>query len=138
MYPLTVIRYLTGTDATAAQVTYAKAAEHPLDPSRVDRGMHAVFSLPVPSGPGSDSAADCPTGETFCDFLMPGWGPFGLIPRMPQLSVTLKMEGGEIEFFNYIIPHAFHYIRVRPRKGKSRTEQVYKRLDGSGESWWTT
>lgn len=89
--------------------------------------MHVSYALPS-SG----------TAESYVDFSMPGWGPFGLIPRMPKLSVVVKLEGGEIEYYNYPLAGSYHWIKVKPRKGSARTERVYKHPDGSGEAWWTS
>ena len=132
VYPITAIQYLTGTDTAVPEVTDAKGTPHPSDPSRVDRAMHATYVLP------SSDGSDQPTGEMFVDFGMPGWGPLGIFPRFPKLSLVVKLEGGDVEFFNFFTPHAFHTIKVLPRKGKARTEKVYKGKDGYGETWWTT
>ncbi|KAI8969882.1 NAD-P-binding protein [Trametes punicea] len=129
VYPLAAIRYLTGTEPEVPEVKHAKAFGQPPDTGRVDRGMHATFALPSPTGV---------TGETYADFAMPGWGPFGLLPRMPKLSVKVALEGGDIEYFNYPLAGSYHWIKVKPRKGSSRTEKVYKHPDGSGETSWTT
>ena len=128
MYPLAAIRYFAEADGPL-EVTRATATPHPADPARIDRGMHASFALP------GDVSADL-----YCDFGMPGWGPFGLLPRLPKQLVTLRLEGGTVEFFGFPIPHGYHYITVRPRDGRARTEKVYKRPggDGTDKEWWST
>ena len=127
MYPLAEIRFITAADTTPLDVTSAKAIGHPKDPERIDRGMHAAFEFP-----------SSVTGETYADFAMPGWGPFGLIPRMPKLSVKVALEGGDIEYFNYPLAGSYHWIKVKPRKGRARTEKAYKHPDGTGDASWTT
>lgn len=126
VYPLAAIRFLTGTESDPPEVTRAKALGNP-DKTRIDRGMQTTYSLPASV-----------SGETYVDFAMPGWGPFGLLPRMPKLSVRVALEGGDIEFFNYPLAGAYHWIKVKPRKGAARTEKVYKHPDGKGETSWTT
>ena len=127
VYPLGAIRYLAGADKTAVEITNAHAEPIPSDPKRVDRGMHVSYALP-----------DSITAESYVDFSMPGWGPFGLLPRMPKLSAIVKLEGGEIEYYNYPLAGSYHYIKVKPKKGSGRTERAYKHPDGSGEAWWTS
>lgn len=126
VYPLAAIRFLTSTESDPPEVIKAKAFGTP-EKTRIDRGMHTTYSLPASV-----------SGETYVDFAMPGWGPFGLLPRMPKLSVRVALEGGDIEFFNYPLAGAYHWIKVKPRKGAARTEKVYKHPDGKGETSWTT
>ncbi|KAF8485634.1 hypothetical protein JB92DRAFT_2760613 [Gautieria morchelliformis] len=125
VYPLSAVRYFTSSDPL--EVTSATSIGHALDPQRIDRSMHTFFSFP-----GSISA------ETFVDFQMPGWGPFGLLPRALKISVYIILEGGEIDFYNFAVPHLYHSIKVKPRGKKTRVEKVYKRPDGYGEEWWST
>ncbi|KAI0759684.1 NAD-P-binding protein [Trametes elegans] len=126
VYPLAAIRYLTGTESAPAEVTRATALGNP-GTTRIDRGMHATYALP-----------SSVTAETYVDFAMPGWGPFGLLPRLPKVTARVELEGGTVEFFNYPLAGALHWIKVRPRKGAARTEKAYKRPDGSGDASWTT
>ncbi|KAJ8463956.1 hypothetical protein ONZ51_g9914 [Trametes cubensis] len=126
VYPLAAIRYLTGSESTAPKVRTATALGQPAT-TRIDRGMHAAFEFP-----------SSVTGETYADFAMPGWGPFGLIPRMPKLSVKVALEGGDIEYYNYPLAGSYHWIKVKPRKGRARTEKAYKHPDGTGDASWTT
>ncbi|KAI0636110.1 NAD-P-binding protein [Trametes polyzona] len=126
VYPLAALRYLTGTESDPPEVTQATALGNP-QTTRIDRGMHATYALPASV-----------SGETYVDFSMPGWGPFGVFPRMPKLSVRVALEGGEIEFYNYPLAGSYHWIKVRPRKGGARTEKVYRFPDGRGENSWTT
>ncbi|KAI0367770.1 NAD-P-binding protein [Pilatotrama ljubarskyi] len=127
VYPLAAIRYVTGTENSAVEVTSAVATGHPLDPTRIDRAMHATYSLP-----------DSVTAETAVDFCLPGWGPFGLLPRMVKVDLHVSLEGGDIKFFNFVLPTAYHYIKIQPKHGPGRTEKVYRYADGRGDKSWTT
>lgn len=124
MYPLSAIRYFASSEPT---ITSATAVGHALDASRVDRAMHATFALPHDV-----------TGELHCDFALPGWGPFGLLPHLPKMGVTIALEGGTLEYYGFPLPHLRSYVTVRPKRGQARTESVYKHPDGTGEGWWSS
>ncbi|TBU33284.1 NAD(P)-binding protein [Dichomitus squalens] len=128
VYPLAEIRFVTSTDTVPLEVTSAKAVGHPKDPERIDRAMHIVYALP-----NTDA-----TAEVDIDLSAPGWGPFGLLPRMMRIDATIKLEGGNIFIYNFVMPTAFHFIRVSPKKGPGRFEQVYTFKDGKGEKSWST
>ena len=113
---------------TPLDVTSAQAIGHPKDPERIDRGMHITYAFPH-----SDVTAEVDT-----DFSAPGWGPFGLLPRMLRMDVTVKLEGGEIFIYNFVLPGAFHFIRVKPKKGSTRFERVYTFKEGKGDKSWST
>jgi len=85
------------------------------------------------------------TATLSCDFEVPWWGPFRLLPRMVDIRVKVECENGEMELYNYLIPTLYHWIRVRTKdasgkgKVKERVEKAYKFADGGkGEEWWTT
>lgn len=128
MYPLAAIRFITSTDTVPLEVTSAKAIGHPNDPERIDRAMDVAYALP-----GSDADAGM-----YIDFALPGWGPCGHIPHMLRTEITITLEGGEIFMFNFVRPSTFHFIRVKPKKGAGRFEQVYKFKDGRGDKSWST
>ncbi|PCH39026.1 NAD(P)-binding protein [Wolfiporia cocos MD-104 SS10] len=125
VYPLLALRYFTSSDPV--NVTKATAIGHAADPARVDRAMYAQFQFP--------SSVE---GETFCDFSMPNWGPFGLFPRMIKWDVVIECERGTVEFFNFPMPHMYHSITVKPHSGQKRVEKSYKFKSGPGEEWWST
>ncbi|KAI0775200.1 NAD-P-binding protein [Trametes elegans] len=125
LYPLAAIRHVSGAEAAALEVTSAIATGHTGDPRRVDRAMHTTYALP-----------DSVTAETTADLSAPGWGPFGLIPRRPQLDLSVSLEGGEIEVFNFIDPGVVHTFKVKPKRGAARSEKVYRYADGRGEKTW--
>ena len=54
------------------------------------------------------------------------------------MSVTVELEGGTVEFSGYPLPHGLSAISVKPKKGKARTEKVYKHKDGTGQEWWSS
>ena len=128
VYPLAEIRFITAADTTPLDVTSAKAIGHPKDPERIDRGMHITYAFPH-----SDVTAEVDT-----DFSAPGWGPFGLLPQMLRIDITIKLEGGEVFIYNFVLPSAFHFIRVKPKKGPGRFERVYTFRKGKGEKSWST
>ena len=119
---------MTSTDTVPLEVTSANAIGHANDPERIDRAMNVTYALP-----GSDT-----TAEMYIDFSLPGWGPFGLIPHMLRTDITITLEGGEIFVFNFVRPSTFHFIRIKPKKGFGRFEQVYKFKDGRGDKSWST
>ncbi|KAH9850378.1 NAD-P-binding protein [Lenzites betulinus] len=128
VYTVAVIRLLTGNDkGPALEVTSAVATGHPSDPERIDRAMHATYALP-------DSA----TAESVVDFSRPGWGPFGLIPGLPDVNVIVSLEGGEVTLMNHPVPSVYHSINVKPKKGPARTEKAYTFADGRGDKSWST
>ena len=126
VYPLAAVRYLTGSESTAPKVRTATALGQPAA-TRIDRGMHAAFEFP-----------SSVTGETYADFAMPGWGPFGLIPHFVKNSMTVKLEGGEIYHYGLTLPHHYHKIKVSPVKGPGRVEKAYVFSSGLGQPWWSS
>ena len=128
VYPLAAIRFMTAADTAPLDVTSAKAIGHPSDPERIDRVMHIIYAFP-----NSDVTAEVDT-----DSSAPGWGPFGLLPRMLRIDITIKLEGGEVFIYNFVLPSAFHFIRVKPKKGPGRFERVYTFKEGKGEKSWST
>lgn len=71
----------------------------------------------------------------------------GFIPRLPEISVKVDCEKGEVELYNFVGPVFYHWIRVRSKNdsGKGfkseRVETAYSPPADSGvkgEDWWTT
>lgn len=125
MYPLSAVRYFSSSDLVA--VPKASAEGHPHDPEHIDRAMQAHLVL--------ESSVEA---DVFIDFGMPGWGPFHLIPRMFKCNLHLELEGGTIDFFNFVMPTMYHSITVKPRGQKARVEKVYSFEEGPGQEWWST
>ncbi len=128
VYPLAALRFITSSDTAPLTITSATAVGQALDPARVDRSMHAKFTLP-------NSHA---TGELTVDFGIPGLGPFGLIPRMIKNEIVVSTEGGEVLVYNFVSPGVFHYIRAKSKKGRTRYEQAYTFKDGRGRKDWSS
>ena len=62
---------------------------------------------------------------------------------MPQMSLTVTCEGGDLKMYNFILQMLYHYIEVSPKdrkEGKARVEKVYKPTEEGwkGENWWGT
>ncbi|KZT68571.1 NAD(P)-binding protein [Daedalea quercina L-15889] len=125
VYPLSAVRYFSSSDLSS--VSSASAIGHVHDPARIDRAMrvHLVLQSSVEA-------------DVLIDFAMPGWGPFHIIPRMPKCDIHLELEGGAIDFYNFVAPTVYHSITVKPRGKKARVEKVYKFKDGPGQEWWAT
>ncbi|KAH9834562.1 uncharacterized protein C8Q71DRAFT_769606 [Rhodofomes roseus] len=125
VYPLSAIRFFSSSDL--AKVESAKAIGHERDPARIDRAMqtHLVLQSSVEA-------------DVFVDYAMPGWGPFHIIPRMVKCNIHLELEGGTIDFFNFVMPTLYHSITVKPTGKKARVEKVYEYKDGLGKEWWST
>ncbi|KLO16868.1 NAD-binding protein [Schizopora paradoxa] len=93
----------------------------------IDIGTEAALAFP------SDV-----TAEIQCHSRWPGWGPFGLLPRYPDVKLEATCEGGKITLDNFVVPTLYHKIQVVPINGKKRTEWAYTFKDGTGEDWWLT
>jgi len=129
-YVISAARYLIGENPTGVISSTPTSIFQP-DP-RIDNGITAVLEF-----------SQDRTAEVTCDLQLKGWGPFGIIPSMPRLGVTVEAEGGKIRLNNFPVPHVFHSITVSPRGKAKRVEKhyVHPRAAGSdtaGEPWWTT
>lgn len=125
-YPLSLARFLTGQNHV--QMTVVTCDGYPGDVKRVDQRFLATLAFP------DDVAASIRVDMAMANIL-------GVIPRMPRIDVTIKGEKGEVFMQNYMTPTLWHYITVKTKDGKTRTEKAYKPLPGStmkGEVWWTT
>lgn len=102
---------------------------------RVDAGMQATLAFP----------GDV-VGTLTCHHRVPS-GPLRLylVPILPEMSLTVQCENGELEVFNHIKSTTYHYIKVSVKTGKegkerkSRIEKVYKPTQPGqkGEDWWS-
>ncbi|KAL5492465.1 hypothetical protein ACEPAI_3912 [Sanghuangporus weigelae] len=131
-YPLAMVRYVTSMNPTEVLSAEAELLPNSKDePTKRNIDLCTSASLAFPNDV---------TGSISCHTRYPGWGPFGLIPRFPDVNFIAECEGGTIELLNYVLPSAFHYIAVTPKdkKGKKRVEKVYTFPDGFGEEWWST
>lgn len=127
-YTLSCVRYLTSNNPSA--VISATAMRYSKDP-RIDTGTTANLTF------ASLKSGEEPVRSIIkCDFAIPP--RWGLIPRLPDLSVRAVCERGSIEIFNYVMPVIYHSITVRPDGKVPRTEKAYTFEGGKGEEWWTT
>ncbi|KDR69580.1 hypothetical protein GALMADRAFT_255794 [Galerina marginata CBS 339.88] len=129
-YVISVSRYLIGDNPTSV-VSSTPTSVYQKDP-RIDNGITAVLAFPGDK-----------TAEVTCDLQLAGWGPFGLIPRLPRLGVTVTAEGGTIRLSPFPVPHVFHSITVKPAGKSARVEKHYVHPQASGaekagEAWWST
>ncbi|EIW80900.1 NAD(P)-binding protein [Coniophora puteana RWD-64-598 SS2] len=132
-YTLMCTRYLLGTNPSAVVSATAKRFS---GDNRVDVGTTAELTFPAPAG--SDSSEPIKS-KIHCDFKDPKY--FGIIPRVPDISVRVTGTEGSVELYNFVMPTLYHHLTVRPTgKGKkTRTEKVYKFADGTRcEEWWST
>lgn len=129
-YVISVARYLIGDNPTSVISSKPTSVFHK-DP-RIDNGITAVLGFPGDA-----------TAEVTCDLQLAGWGPFGIIPSLPRLGVTINTEGGSIRLNVFPVPHVFHSITVKPTGKPARVEKhyVHPKTSGAekpGEPWWTT
>ncbi|KZW00166.1 NAD(P)-binding protein [Exidia glandulosa HHB12029] len=119
-YPVSFVRFLT----FAEPVSITSAHARPAPDARVDVGTIATLAMP-----GDVSA----TIE--CDMALPP--RFWIVPRMFDMGMTVKGDKGEATLFNFVLPMLYHYITVKTKDGKSRTEKVYvpPSTEGEWECW---
>lgn len=132
-YPLMAIRYVASANPTSvlsaqAELFPESKANGDVLKKKIDIGAEASLAFP-----------NDVTGTIKCHAALPGWGPLGLIPRLPDMGLVAECEGGTVQISNYIAPSAFHKIEVIPKgNGKKRVETAYVFRDGKGEDWWAT
>ena len=125
-YVISCARYLTSSNPT--EVISAKPTSVYEPDPRIDDGITALLAFP----------GDV-TAEVTCNLQHPPWGPFGLLPSLPELGVTAKCEGGEIRLNVFSVPHVFHTITVKPTGQPERIEKRYTHPDSTNdEEWWST
>ena len=132
---MTVLRYVASTEPTEIITTEVDRHPNPKDEPayrNVDLGGRATFAFP------NDI-----TASIYYHTRWPGWGPFKLLPRMPDLTFKAVCEGGTIELVNWFNPAMYHSITVNKTgaKGKpeeKRVEKAYNFADGFGEDWWSS
>jgi predicted dehydrogenase len=125
-YTVNVLRYLASGNPTAVltakAVPYSSRPEH----AKVDKMFSATLALE------KDIIGELHSNLDEAKI-------FGIIPRIPKLSATVRCEGGSVEIFNFLISHYYHSITVSPAKKPRRVEKAYSfKGDAKGEEWWTT
>lgn len=94
----------------------------------MDRSTTAVLELP-----------NHVTGTIQCDLSLPK--TLGIVPALPVVKVFVEGTKGSLEILNFVGPHFYHSITVKPTGGATRTVKAYTFEDGDqnkGEFWWTT
>ncbi|KAJ7601709.1 NAD(P)-binding protein [Mycena polygramma] len=125
-YVVNVLRYLASSNPTAVltakAIPYSSRPEH----KQIDKMFWATLAL-----------ENDIIGELHSNLDEPKL--FGIIPRIPKLSVTIECEGGTLKIFNFLVPHYYHYISVSPAGKPRRVEKAYSfKGAAKGEAWWTT
>ncbi|KZW00169.1 NAD(P)-binding protein [Exidia glandulosa HHB12029] len=128
-YPLSFIRFLTSAEPSSVASAHARPAAD----ARVDAATLATFTLPGDA-----------TASIECDLALKP--RLGFVPQMVKLGMTVKGDKGEATLFNFVMPVLYHYITVKTKDGKSRTEKVYVPPSMEGEwngwpkaqVWWST
>lgn len=129
-YPLTTVRLIVGAEPLSIISAQSQLVPNPKNEEikrKIDVSTTASLEFP-----------DDVVGSITCHSQLPGWGPFGLLPRIPDVNLEVTCEGGTVKLFNYVAPTAYHYIAVTPKAGKKRTEKAYEFADGYGQASWTT
>jgi len=138
-YTMNTLRYIASSNPTA--VLDATPDMFPIDNGSeninlVDVGMKATLSFPQDV-----------IGTMTCHLrVLPGASRLHFIPIIPEISLKVVCENGDLDVFNHIQPTAFHSITVNMKTGKegkqrkTRVEKVYKPIiEGQkGEEWWST
>ena len=79
------------------------------------------------------------TAEIECHARWDGWGPFGLLPRFPNVNVEARCEGGTVKLSNYVLPSQFHELRTEKwvdgnkKKRQVKVEKVFTKEGWKGE-----
>lgn len=137
-YAVSFTRYALKA-TTPDAVLYAKATPSKQDP-RVDSAMQARLRFKRPNvDPRADNSD---VYSTIYTDMARSWA-YGVVPRFWELpSIRVETELAEINFYNAMMPHIYHYIAITDKAtGKTRYEYVYKGgplWKGRGESYWST
>jgi predicted dehydrogenase len=115
-------------------VNSATAIPAPHD-SRVDSSMSAELTFK------SDLSSNPVKSTIYAD--MNRANHFGLIPRVWELpSIKIECEKATVYFYNYMMPHLYHFIEITDKKtGHTSYQKHYSfgpKWGARGESWWST
>lgn len=132
-YVVSATRYFLDA-GTPKEIVYANARLMKED-KRVDEAMDAVLKFEV------GNTGRVVDARVWTDMARPniGW----VIPRLWELpSIEIETEKAVIYFYNFMMPHLYHYISIYDKVSKETTYlKAYKGgpLWGTrGESWWST
>ena len=120
-YRISAVRAIAAAEPTSV-LTATHSAHRD---AKIDRCAHATFAFP------NDI-----TAEIECDLQMP-WR-LGILPRWPNIHITVQLEGGEASLDIFPAPYIYHNITVTPKNGEKWIKKAYKPKEGKGEEWWST
>lgn len=115
------------------EVLEATSVPSPED-SRVDQSTTATLRF-------SSSLSSTPiTSTIYAD--MARSNSFWVIPRLWELpSISIECEEATIYFYNFMMPHLYHYIAITDKAGNTSYQKHYcfgPKWGVRGESWWST
>ncbi|KAI0787439.1 NAD binding Rossmann fold oxidoreductase [Fomes fomentarius] len=130
-YVISSTRYVLGA-GTPREVVEAKACKSPVD-DRVDDAMEATLRFDL----GGRMVESKICTDMWQDGLL------GLIPRIWETpSIEIETEHAVIYFYNFMMPHLYHYVTIYDKRTKkTTTEKHYSggpQWKNRGETWWST
>ncbi|RPD59640.1 NAD binding Rossmann fold oxidoreductase [Lentinus tigrinus ALCF2SS1-6] len=130
-YVISSTRYFLGA-GTPREVAEAKARPTSQDP-RVDEAMEATLRYDI-DGRMVES-------KIYSDMWRAN--ALGVVPRIWETpSIEIETEHAVIYFYNFMMPHLYHYITIHDKRtGKTTTEKHYSggpQWGNRGETWWST
>ncbi|KZO97109.1 NAD binding oxidoreductase [Calocera viscosa TUFC12733] len=130
-YVVSATRYYLSA-GTPSSVVSAKARPYKTDP-RVDSCMEAELTYDLEQGPVKS--------KIVADMDRPNLA--FVVPRVWELpSIEIETERAVFYYYNFMMPHLYHYISITDKKTGHTTYQKHYR-DGTawsqqGEAWWST
>ncbi|KAI1796993.1 NAD binding Rossmann fold oxidoreductase [Ganoderma leucocontextum] len=114
------------------EVASAKARLSPKD-QRVDDAMEATLRF--------DLGGRMVEGKLYTDMWRANM--LGLIPRVWELpSIEIETEHAVIYFYNFMMPHVYHYITIYDKRTKKTTTEKHygggPKWGDRGQEWWST
>ncbi|PIL35398.1 hypothetical protein GSI_02124 [Ganoderma sinense ZZ0214-1] len=118
--------------AVPREVASAKARPSPGD-RRVDDAMEATLRF--------DVGGRMVESKLYTDMWRAN--VLGLIPRVWELpSIEIETEHAVMYFYNFMMPHVYHYITVYDKRTKKTTTEKHytggPKWGDRGEEWWST
>ncbi|KAI0707130.1 NAD binding Rossmann fold oxidoreductase [Earliella scabrosa] len=130
-YVISSTRYFLGA-GTPREVVEAKARPSSVDP-RVDEAMEATMRF--------DQGGRMVESKVYSDMWRGNL--LGLVPRVWEApGIEIETEHATIYFYNFMMPHLYHYITIYDKRTKqTTTEKHYSggpQWGDRGETWWST
>ncbi|KAL5610920.1 hypothetical protein FOBRF1_007037 [Fusarium oxysporum] len=130
-YTVSATRYILGAE-TPVNVEFAKARPLKGD-GRVDEAMEARLQFETDGG--------LVQSDIKTDMNQPFAGR--LVPKVWELpSIRIDLEHATIYYYNFMMPHIYHYIQVTDKQtGQTHTQKHYSFGPSWGprsEPWWST